>query len=153
MADETHSPEAPRACAPCHAGVLALRRALDAERRAFEASKDQVVHDLSAVRRRIKLNIGGTRYETSAATLTRYENSYFGVLLSGRFELERDEEDGSIFLDRNGAIFGTVLEFLRTGVARMPDTASEALALLTELRCAPKAVCVCVRVNLGSLIG
>lgn len=35
---------------------------------------------------------------------------------------------------RNGGLFGMILEFLRTGIARMPDTASEALPLLTELR-------------------
>jgi len=69
--------------AECRAGVLLLRQALDAERLAFEALKSRVAHQLST--KRVKLNVGGTRYETTVATLTRYGNSYFGVLLSGRF--------------------------------------------------------------------
>ena len=109
------------------------RAQLEADRAAFEASKGQVLHDLSAFRSRVKLNVGGVRYETTAATLTRHGGSYFGALLSGRFAVPTDE-DGSIFLDRSGERFGLVLDFLRTGAARMPDTAVEVAALLTELR-------------------
>ena len=77
------SSEDPTVCTQCRAGVRLLRQALDAERLAFEASKSRVAHQLST--KRVKLNVGGTRYETTVATLTRYGNSYFGVLLSGRF--------------------------------------------------------------------
>lgn len=121
------------ACVSCTAECAALRAALAEERANFEVLRTRLAVDRAAANRRVCLNVGGTRYETTVATLAKYEDSYFGALFSGRFEL-KTEDDGAIFLDRNGGLFGMILEFLRTGIARMPDTASEALPLLTELR-------------------
>jgi hypothetical protein len=97
--DGGHTSSATEACERCTLECAALRAALAADRASFEATKPRVEHDLSALRRRVKLNVGGVRFETSAATLAKYDDSYFGALFSGRFEL-RPDEDGSIFLDR-----------------------------------------------------
>lgn len=61
----------------------------------------------------VKLNVGGVEYMTSVETLTG-GSVFFQSLFSGRLETTRDEE-GRIFIDRNGHIFQYVLEFLRTG--------------------------------------
>eukprot|EP00962_Isochrysis_galbana_P057548 scaffold29968_cov112-Isochrysis_galbana.AAC.7 len=82
------APSGMGACARCTGECAALR-----------ASLPRIEQDLSKLRRRVKLNVGGVRFETSAATLAKYDDSYFGALFSGRFELCTDE-DGSIFLDR-----------------------------------------------------
>jgi hypothetical protein len=66
----------------------------------------------------VKLNVGGHRYLTTAQTLASRGRNFLVALLendaSGKLPALRDEE-GFIFIDRNGAVFGTVLEFLRTG--------------------------------------
>jgi len=68
----------------------------------------------------IKLNIGGYRYCTSKSTLlsTKVDN-FFHRLLSGDVPSEKDES-GHYFIDRNGALFEPILDFLRTGILIVP---------------------------------
>ncbi len=61
----------------------------------------------------VTLNVGGTKFSTTVATLTTEPASMLGALFSGRFPLETGE-DGSIFIDRNGTNFGIILDWLRT---------------------------------------
>lgn len=63
----------------------------------------------------VYLNVGGVFYDTTYETLTKYENSYFIPLLSGKFSIEKDRND-RIFIDRNGKTFKKILNFLRNGV-------------------------------------
>ena len=65
----------------------------------------------------IKLNVGGTRFETLKSTLMR--SGYFKALFSGRFA-DSIQKDGSYFVDRNGRIFGFLLNFLRCGHVSFP---------------------------------
>lgn len=67
----------------------------------------------------VRLNVGGVLYITTRTTLLEHENSYFTGLLSGRFDVTK-LEDGSVFIDRNGALFAPILEFMRTGMLRIP---------------------------------
>ncbi|EGC31407.1 hypothetical protein DICPUDRAFT_156766 [Dictyostelium purpureum] len=62
----------------------------------------------------IKLNIGGTIYYTTLTTLLSDSNSMFSLMFSGRFNIEREEEDGSIFIDRDGKYFHYILNWLRS---------------------------------------
>jgi hypothetical protein len=62
---------------------------------------------------RVKLNIGGVRFETSEPTLTK-SSGFFRALLSENFKKEVDA-DGSVFIDRNGTHFAPILDYLRTG--------------------------------------
>ena len=39
---------------------------------------------LEQSRSRVRLNVGGTKFETSRSTLTRYPDSMLGVMFSGR---------------------------------------------------------------------
>lgn len=57
----------------------------------------------------VRVNVGGTRFETTRDTLCRYPGSYFDALLSDRWV------DGSaeLFVDRDPVTFAHVLSFLR----------------------------------------
>lgn len=61
----------------------------------------------------MKLDIGGVRFKTTRQTLTSQPQTFFEGLLSGRFEVL--EDDGYIFIDRDGRLFEPILRFLRTG--------------------------------------
>jgi hypothetical protein len=60
------------------------------------------------------LNVGDNKYTTSVDTLTREKNTFFTALFSEQWELEIDNTDESIFIDRNGKLFFHILEYLRT---------------------------------------
>ncbi|KAJ1456444.1 hypothetical protein M885DRAFT_564088 [Pelagophyceae sp. CCMP2097] len=62
----------------------------------------------------VKLNVGGARFEASRAVLTKVEDSMLERMF-GRCDamLEADPLDGSNFIDRDGDLFGTILDFLR----------------------------------------
>jgi len=64
--------------------------------------------------KKIKLNVGGKYFATSPTTLQAEPNSMLAVMFSGRFPIE-PEEDGAYFIDRNGKVFGLILDWLRTG--------------------------------------
>jgi len=60
----------------------------------------------------IHLNIGGIAYDTTKSTLCGSE--YFATLLEGPFTVDLDE-NGRIFADRDGDLFGILLNSMRTG--------------------------------------
>uniref|UniRef100_A0A914EFC8 BTB domain-containing protein n=1 Tax=Acrobeloides nanus TaxID=290746 RepID=A0A914EFC8_9BILA len=61
----------------------------------------------------IKLNVGGYFFYTSFGTLTKYD-SMLNRLVSGDLQSERDD-NGFIFIDRDGKEFDQILNFLRDG--------------------------------------
>ncbi|CAF3335863.1 unnamed protein product [Rotaria socialis] len=77
------------------------------------------------------LNVGGDRYTTSIETLTREKNTFFTALFSKQWQLERDPDDKSIFIDRNGKIFTYILEYFRTNT--VPNNVMKDETLLTGL--------------------
>ncbi|KAL0994454.1 hypothetical protein UPYG_G00122470 [Umbra pygmaea] len=62
----------------------------------------------------ISLNVGGTYFTTRLSTLRRYEDTMLAAMFSGRHHIPRDAE-GRFFIDRDGAYFGDILNFLREG--------------------------------------
>ncbi|CAL8365251.1 unnamed protein product [Lota lota] len=62
----------------------------------------------------IPLNVGGTYFTTRLSTLRRYEDTMLAAMFSGRHYIPRDAE-GRFFIDRDGAYFGDILNFLREG--------------------------------------
>lgn len=85
--------------------------------------------------RRVGLNVGGTRFETTRDTLCKYEGSYFCTLLSERW-LPTDDD---LFIDRDPVTFAYVLSFLRGYPVTADEDALRALHVdavfygLTEL--------------------
>ena len=77
---------------------------------------------------RIELDVGGSRYATTIATLSSCPG-----MLSAMFSPRHSvvvESDGSVFIDRNGPLFAHVLEFLRNGSRWTPPTSVDHSALL-----------------------
>jgi len=68
----------------------------------------------TSIKGKIILDVGGEKFTTSVDTLTRVKDTFFTALFSKQWELERDPDDKSIFIDRNGKIFTYILEYLRT---------------------------------------
>ena len=64
---------------------------------------------------RVELLVGGKRFVTSLVTL-RSKTGMLQALFSGRYEPDACEDSGVFFLDRDGDLFGYVLDYLRTGV-------------------------------------
>ncbi|XP_061606767.1 BTB/POZ domain-containing protein KCTD7 [Phyllopteryx taeniolatus] len=62
----------------------------------------------------ISLNVGGSHFTTRLSTLRRYEDTMLSAMFSGRHHIPRDA-DGRFFIDRDGAYFGDILNFLREG--------------------------------------
>jgi len=79
----------------------------------------------------LQLNVGGVAYSTSSMTLSTYPDSMLARMVNGDLPTARDE-NGAIFIDRDGHLFRYVLNFLRSGQLHLPDSASEKEQLLIE---------------------
>jgi len=62
----------------------------------------------------IKLNIGGHLYQTSMSTIQKYPSSYLADYILSTNQLY--DTDGNIFIDRDGKLFGFILNFMRDGM-------------------------------------
>ncbi|KAJ8027104.1 BTB/POZ domain-containing protein KCTD8 [Holothuria leucospilota] len=78
----------------------------------------------------INLNVGGTFFTTSRDTLTRYPGSTLHSMFSkdGISTVPKDDL-GRFIIDRDGSVFGFILNFLRSGSLNLPTdfTAHEQL--------------------------
>lgn len=74
----------------------------------------QSVNQLEIRYDKVILDVGGEKYITSVDTLTREKDTFFTTLFENQWELKRDPDDKSIFIDGNGKIFIYILEYLRT---------------------------------------
>ena len=106
--------------------------------------------------------------------MQRYPDSMLGTMFSGRDGIVVPvDEQGFAFIDRSGAQFGVILDFLRTGKVRLPLGAAARAELADEadfylLRAhmegapgwrrsraeedAPKSVMVCTHMEFESLV-
>jgi hypothetical protein len=88
----------------------------------------------------VTLSVGGARFTTTVSTLRGAPApSLFAAMFSGRHELQRSPQDGSIFIDRDGRHFA---DGGRARGRRMPHgcgTPSEAVAHLKGGRAARSA--------------
>ncbi len=130
--------------AKCEQAVKTADRDIEAKRQAFmqeqEKTREQILllkgrveHNVDAIRERVKLNVGGVKFETTVSTLTKHSDSFFSAAFSGIHEVRLDAE-GYYFIDRDGAHFNSILNFLRAGKLRMPSDAEDAEALMDEVR-------------------
>ena len=60
----------------------------------------------------IHLNVGGHKFDTTVATMTRFPESMLGAMFSGRHQLPKDK-DGFYFIDQDGTHFRHIINFLR----------------------------------------
>ncbi|CAF5126129.1 unnamed protein product, partial [Rotaria sp. Silwood1] len=85
----------------------------------------------TSIQGKVILDVGGDKYATNVETLTREKNTFFTALFSKQCQLERDPDDKSIFIDRNGKIFTYILEYLRTNM--VPPNVMKDETLLSSL--------------------
>ena len=69
---------------------------------------------------RVRLNVGGTLFETSTSTLTGASN-YFAAMLSRWEGTTEEDDDEGIFLDRDPDAFKVLLSCMRYGTATLPE--------------------------------
>jgi hypothetical protein len=67
----------------------------------------------------VYLNIGGTKFVTTSATLEKDGPNFFTALLSNKFSNLKDR-DGNYFIDRPGKYFKPLLNYLTTGNIDIP---------------------------------
>ena len=128
-----------------------LQRAVDAlrvqqesvqqERQQLETMKAAVDGNIEQFKRRVKLNVGGSKFETTLSTLTRHPDSMLAVMFSGRHEVPQDD-DGYVFIDRDGTHFRIILNFLRTGALDVPTSQKAASEFTRELQYYQLDTCV-----------
>ena len=94
---------------------------------------------------RIVVDVGGTRFTTSASTLTS-ASEYFERLLSPRWCAEPPEE---LFLDRDPEPFKVLLTYMRTGLLELSkDDPSMARRVMVEAEFLGMQSCIdCVKVE------
>jgi hypothetical protein len=68
----------------------------------------------------VTVNVGGMKYTTQLGTLRTHENSILAAMFSSPIAVPRDTRDGSFFIDRNGSVFGLILDYLRSGTLVVP---------------------------------
>jgi hypothetical protein len=76
----------------------------------------------------IRLNVGGTIFETWASTLAKYPKTLLGAMFSNRNEEMVDKNE--VFFDRDPRVFEIILNYYRTG--RIIRTSWVPIELLTE---------------------
>src|SRR5210317_1393297 len=74
----------------------------------------------------ITLNVGGTKFITTASTLTS-NSEYFASLLSD--DWNQESASSEIFLDQDPVPFGTLLAYMRSGMIKIEDIETAVLNL------------------------
>ena len=83
----------------------------------------------------INLNIGGHKLTTSLQTLQSDPSSMLGIMFSGRHPIIK-QDDGSIFIDRDGRHFHIILNYLRgtiSSIEQLPDDRLTLSDLVSEV--------------------
>ena len=79
----------------------------------------------------IKLNVGGKLYTTTRTTLENCGENMLSNLVSGKYSPTMIED--AYFIDRNGELFGDILDFLRNAEKyKLPMNSDKLNALLIE---------------------
>ena len=113
------------------AKVTARFKELEEAETRFAETKSKVEHSLETFKNRVKLNVGGHRFETTLTTLgAAGESSMLTAMFSGRHELQTND-DSEVFIDRDGTHFGQILNLLRN--ANVEVAHKDRVALEAEL--------------------
>ncbi|KAF2075727.1 hypothetical protein CYY_002970 [Polysphondylium violaceum] len=78
------------------------------------------VLDVSLLPDVINLNVGGMKYQTTKAILTKIPGTYFHVMLSGELDIKpMAHKPNTYFIDRDGTLFRYVLNYFRDGEEKL----------------------------------
>lgn len=67
----------------------------------------------------VKLNVGGKHYEVSYSLINEHPESMLGRLVSDTWQ--KVDAESTIFIDRDGDIFGHILNYIRYGSIELPS--------------------------------
>jgi hypothetical protein len=82
----------------------------------------------------IYLDVGGCVYTSTLDTLTKHGESRLAKLFNGSLPIVHDAKKNNYFIDRDGASFRHILNYLRTGKLIVPEHFDELDQLLEEAR-------------------
>ncbi|KAK9830678.1 hypothetical protein WJX74_002057 [Apatococcus lobatus] len=80
----------------------------------------------------VELSVGGSKFATTRATLTRDPESMLARMFDGGLPPCQKDSKGRYVIDRNGTAFGYVLDYLRGEPTRSPNTSQERSQLLAD---------------------
>jgi len=93
--------------------IQTVTKSLNEEIHSLTKERDELgVAPFKLPRGRILLDVGGCYYSTTFETLTKFPDSWIARMFSGRFPVNVNQ-DGSVFIDRDGTHFDSILKFLR----------------------------------------
>jgi hypothetical protein len=101
------------------------------EQLAADSSEQTSLHTTLRLNDVVVLDVGGSRFTTTLSTLTKYRDTFFGALFGGQYQVPR-QADGSVFIDRDGTHFRSILNFLRCGTMVWPAGARARREVLLE---------------------
>ncbi|UMM20498.1 hypothetical protein L5515_015752 [Caenorhabditis briggsae] len=78
----------------------------------------------------IKLNVGGSLFQTSKSTLTKFDG-FFKTMLETEIPVAKDES-GAIFIDRDPKHFRVILNFMRDGEVALPEAPEDVTEIQKE---------------------
>eukprot|EP01116_Phalansterium_solitarium_P003870 TRINITY_DN146_c0_g1_i1.p1 TRINITY_DN146_c0_g1~~TRINITY_DN146_c0_g1_i1.p1 ORF type:complete len:379 (-),score=39.47 TRINITY_DN146_c0_g1_i1:263-1399(-) len=94
---------------------------LEAEKKQLKEDRESLEHEIKLMEEvhtmqkgQVKLDVGGHMFSTSVTTLTKEHGSMLAAMFSGRHEIVKNDE-GRVFIDRDGRYFNYILEYLRDG--------------------------------------
>ncbi|CAL8071427.1 unnamed protein product [Calicophoron daubneyi] len=82
----------------------------------------------------VHIDVGGTLYTSSLETLTKYPKSRLSRMFNGAIPIVLDTMKQHYFIDRDGALFRHILNFLRTSQVNINPHFKELEQLLEEAR-------------------
>ncbi len=85
----------------------------------------------------VRLNVGGTWFTTARATMEKYPDSLFPQIMGESakgISLKKQQPVGFYFIDRDGSLFGYILNFLRSGELVLPRDFKDYDMLLSEAK-------------------
>jgi hypothetical protein len=105
---------------------------LQADKEAWEEQRVRVEKLYQPESNVLDLDIGGThKITTTRSTLCTYKDSTLAAMFSGRHKLTM--HNGRVFIDRDGEVFGNVLQFLRNGKVPLFENKIKENAFYEEL--------------------
>ncbi|ORX51543.1 hypothetical protein DM01DRAFT_1375278 [Hesseltinella vesiculosa] len=111
--------------------LLDWQNHLEKEKKSLDTEKETMRHIRKCQDEKIKLNVGGQKFETSLSTLQRDPQCTLATMFNGHHEVVH-EEDGSYFIDRDGTYFRLVLNYLRD--LKLPPNVKHDPKIMDELK-------------------
>jgi hypothetical protein len=113
-----------QAAAEANQALKLDREQLERERRVFALEKAEMEEKIAIWNQRVtnandvlRIDVGGSKFTTSKATLMAEKETYFHGLLSSSDKAA--DEDGEYFIDRNPRFFGIIVDYLRSVAAKV----------------------------------